>query len=324
MTDVPVNVDNFARAETDHMLAAIARDAGGVNRWNHNRGPTPLEHQPVIRMNRDTLYSAAVIDIRGAAVISVPDAGDRYLSVMIVNQDHYINAVMHEPGNHQLSVDAFDTDYVLAAVRILVDPADQLDVAAVNALQDQLGVTANSARPFSMPDYDQNSYAETRQALLTLSRGLSGFAHCFGRRDEVDPVRHLVATAAAWGGLPDREAYYVNVNPDLPVGAYELTVRDVPVDGFWSLSLYDAEGYFPTDTVGRVSVNNLTAERNPDGSVTVHFGGKDDARNLLPIMDGWNYLVRFYRPRPEILDGRWSFPTVTPSDPAGRAGQDRR
>jgi hypothetical protein len=310
MSKVAVNVDNFVRAETDHMFAAIARDAGGVNRWNHNRGPTPLEHQPVIRMNRDTLYSAAVIDIRDGATITVPDAGDRYLSVMIVNRDHYINAVLHEPGAHQLSVEAFDTDYVVAAARILVDPADPGDVAAVNALQDAFGLEAASAVEVAPPDYEDDSYVATRQAILTLAKGLAGFSRAFGRRDQVDPVRHLLGTAAGWGGLPESEAYYLNVEPGLPVGAYALTVGDVPVDGFWSISLYDADGYFPTDTGGRVSANSLTAERDPDGSVTVHFGGDGARPNLLPIADGWNYLVRFYQPHPEILDGTWRFPAV--------------
>jgi hypothetical protein len=38
----------------------------------------------------------------------------------------------------------------------------------------------------------------------------------------------LIASAAAWGGLPDDEAMYLNVDPGLPVGEHKLTVRDVP------------------------------------------------------------------------------------------------
>lgn len=91
-------------------------------------------------------------------------------------------------------------------------------------------------------------------------------------------------------------------------------MRDVPVDGFWSVSLYDADGYFPTDTGGRVSINNLTAEHGPDGAVTIHFGGEEGLPNLLPIMDGWNYLVRYYRPRPELLDGTWRTPDLGTSN----------
>lgn len=310
MTAVPVNVDNFVRAETDRMFAALAHQAGGVNRWLHYRMPTPLDSQTVIRMNRDTLYSAVVADIRDGAVLTLPDAGDRYLSAMVINQDHYINQVLHGSGEHSLDVTTFGSPYVLVAVRTMVDPENPQDVEAVNDLQDQFDFRAASQTPFTMPDYDLDSLTATRDPLLALAKGLGGFAKAFGRREDVDPVRHLIGTAAGWGGLPEAEAYYVNVNPELPVGEYSLTVRDVPVDAFWSISLYDAQGYFP-DNGQRVSVNNLTATTQDDGSVTVHFGGSNDRPNTLAIMDGWNYLVRLYQPRSEVLDGSWTFPQAT-------------
>jgi len=314
MTGTAVNVTNFARAETDRMFAAIQAQAGGVNQLFHNRVPTPVDRQTVIRMNRDTLYSAAVVDISAGATIVVPDAGRRYLSVMIVNQDHYINQVFHKPGHYDLTVEEFGTPYVLAAARVLVDPADPADVAAVNALQDQFGLQASSARPFVMLAYDQASFDATRAGLLELAKGLGSFEHAFGAKNEVNPVLHLIGTAAGWGGLPDREAVYVNVNPGLPAGEYQLTVRDVPVDGFWSISLYNAAGYFEPNDRGAYSINNLTAARDQDGSVTIHFGGCDDGQpNCLPITGGWNYVVRLYRPRAEILDGSWAFPALEPA-----------
>ncbi len=172
----------------------------------------------------------------------------------------------------------------------------------------------SSARPFVMPDYDQASLKATRDALLELAKGLSGYEHAFGAKNQVDAVRHLIATAAAWGGLPDREATYLNVSPNLPVAEYQLTVRDVPVDGFWSISLYNAEGYFQPNDRGAYTVNNITATPGHDGSITVRFGGCTDGRpNCLPIMDGWNYMVRLYRPRAEILNGTWTFPAITPA-----------
>jgi len=310
VTPIPVNVENFERVETDHMFAAILKDTGGVNQWFHNREPTPLDHQPVIRMNRDTLYSGTVADISASATLTLPDAGGRYLSAMVVNQDHYINDVFHDAGTYELTTDRYDTPYVLVALRTLVDPNDPDDLANVVALQDRFALTAGSATPFAMPDYDADSHRETREAVLTLAKGVGGFTRAFGRREEVDPVTHLLGTAAGWGGLPDAEATYVNVNPRLPVGAYELTVGEVPVDGFWSISLYNADGYFPADS-GRVSVNSITAERDADGMVTVPFGGDTSLPNQLPIGDGWNSLVRLYRPRPEVLDGTWTFPAIS-------------
>jgi hypothetical protein len=309
MPAVKVNVENFARAETDHMMQEFVTQAGGVNTWAHNRGPTPLDRQPVVRMNRDTLYSVAVVDISAGATVTLPDAGQRYISAMVVNQDHYVNAVLHHPGPHDLSIEQFDTPFVTVAVRVLVDPNDPSDVAEVVALQDQVVLSATSASPFELPEYDMESYTETRTALRTLGKNLAGYERAFGRREDVDPIRHLLGTAGGWGGLPESEAYYLNVSPGLPVGAYELTVPpDVPVDGFWSVSLYDADGYFPTRVGDVVSINNLTAARDHDGSVNVHFGGPEDLPNRLPTVTGWNYIVRFYRPRAEILDGTWKFP----------------
>jgi hypothetical protein len=314
MAGITVNVDNFPRAETDRMFAAILADSGGVNQWMYNREPTPLDHQPVIRQNRDTLYSAAVVDISGGAALTLPDSGRRYLSVMVVDQDHYVDVVLHKPGEYGLALADFGTQYVMVAVRVLADPAIPDDVQAANALQDQVQLRAPSAQPFVMPEYDEASFTATRDALLALARGLGGFDHAFGRRESVDPVQHLLGSAAGWGGLPDQEAYYVNVDPGLPVGEYRLTVRDVPVDAFWSISLYNAEGYFEPNDRNANSVNSITAVPNDDGSVTVHFGGcGDDRPNCLPIMDGWNYLVRLYQPRPEILDGSWTFPSIEPA-----------
>ena len=310
MTSMRVNVDNVARAETARMFAALQHQSDGVNVLHHIRAPAPLDDQPVIRQNRDTLYSSAIVDLSGGATLTLPDAGERYLSVMVVNEDHNINRIQHDAGDHELTVADYDTDHVLIAARILVDPNDPTDVAAVNALQDAMRLAAGSARPYEAPDYDQASLDTTRGALLTLGRGLDRFDRTFGRKEDVDPVRHLLGTASGWGGLPEREAFYLNVEPRLPVGSYQLEVGDVPVDAFWSISVYNAAGYFEPNDRGVVSINSVTAARNDDGSVTVHFGDGDQA-NTIGIMDGWNYAVRLYRPRPEILDGSWTFPALT-------------
>jgi hypothetical protein len=310
MTAEKVNVDNFARAETARMFTALQHQAGGVNQLRHIREPAPLDDQPVIRQNRDTLYSSAIVDLTGGATLTLPDAGERYLSVMAVNEDHYINRILHDAGEHELTVADYDTDYVLVAARILVDPNDAGDVATVNDLQDRMILTAGSDRPDASPDYDQATLDTTRDALLTLGRGVGRFDRTFGRKENVDPVRHLLGTAGGWGGLPEQEAFYLNVEPGLPVGRYRLDVGEVPVDAFWSISVYNPAGYFEPNDRGVVNVNSVTGARNDDGSMTVHFGDGDEP-NTIGIMEGWNYAVRLYRPRPEILDGSWTFPALT-------------
>jgi len=316
MAPIRVNVDNFARAETDRMFAAIQRDAGGVNQFLHNRAPAPIDQQTVIRLNRDTLYSFAVVDISAGATLTIPDARGRYLSVMIVNQDHYINAVLHDAGEYELTAADHGSEYVVVAARTLVDPRDPDDLTQVAAVQDGLALRAASGRSFVGADYDAASLDRTRSALLALAAEMTAFEVTFGRRDVVDPVHHLIGTAAGWGGLPDSEAVYLGVNPGLPVGEYELHVpADVPVDGFWSVSVYNADGYFEPNAAGAYSVNSITAARNDDGTVTVRFGGDGDpARNSIPIVDGWNYLVRLYRPHPQVLDKTWRFPEIAASN----------
>lgn len=310
---VAVNALNFVQARTALQFAAVLERSGAVNRFGHVRGPIPLDQQRSKRMNRDTLYSSAVVDISKGAVIHLPDAGERYLSATVYNEDHFINRIFHAPGSHRLTVEEFDTPFVLVTVRILADASDPADIERANRLQDALRVEAEAARPYAPPVYDQASLARTAEALRALAADLpSEIVETFGRREDVHPIRHLTATAYGWGGLPEYEVSYLNIDPGLPVGAYALTVRDVPVDGFWSISVYDSTGEFRENPWGAYSVNDLTAEENPDGSVTVRFGGDPEAPNFLAISEGWNYVVRLYRPRPEVVEGRWRFPEVAP------------
>ena len=161
---IAVSVDNFARAESDRMFASFVTDAGGVNQLLHHRAPTPVDHQPVIRMNRDTLYSAAVVDISEGATLTIPDGGERYISVMVVDQDHYTNRVFHAPGRYTLTTDKFDTPWVAVATRVLVDPADDSDVAAVNALQDGITIEAAAGHALCGAGLRRDEFSSGREA----------------------------------------------------------------------------------------------------------------------------------------------------------------
>jgi hypothetical protein len=264
-------------------------------------------------MNRDTLYSFAVVDLAAGATLTLPDVGERYLSAMILNNDHFVHDVLHDTGEHLLDADHVGSRYALVAVRTLVDPDDPMDLAAVAAVQDAVTLTAASAEPFVPPEWDTSSLDATRDALLVLAANLRGFDHMFGAKEQVDPVKHLIGTAVGWGGLPTTEATYVGVNPPAGPGRYALTMRDVPVDAFWSVSVYDAKGFFVPNPQGRYNVNSVTAVRDDDGAVTVRFAPADnlgDEPNTIPVPDGWNFLVRLYRPRAEVLDGAWAVPEL--------------
>ena len=311
---VRVNVDNFVQAETARMFDGMLGTSGGVNRWFHNRVPTPLNTQTVIRMNRDTLYSFAIADISGGAQLSLPEAGGRYMSAMVVNESHYINGVLDKPGTYRLTVDEFDTPYVLVALRTLANPEDPADLQAVHELQDAVVLECRSARPYTHPDYDEEGRQATFDALIELSKGMPDSKQTFGRREDVDPVRHLIGTAFGWGGLPESAAYYVVEADPTPVGNYTMTLDHVPVDGFWSVTIYNRDGFLEENPYDSYSLNNLTAVPEPDGSYVLNLSPDGDGlANHLYVMDGWNYVLRLYQPHQRVLDGSWKPPTPQPT-----------
>jgi hypothetical protein len=205
---------------------------------------------------------------------------------------------------------------VFVAIRILVDPADPADLARVHALQDTIGVKQpGGPGTFEIPAWDKDSQSKVRDALLALATTVPDTKRMFGTAEQVDPVRHLIGTAMGWGGNNERDAFYLTVYPKQSDGktVHRLTVKDVPVDGFWSITVYNAKGYLEKNDRDAYNVNNVTAAKDDDGAITVQFGGCDDrAPNWLPIFPGWNYVVRLYRPRQKILDGSWSFPPAEP------------
>ena len=154
-----------------------------------------------------------------------------------------------------------------------------------------------------------------RDALLLLNETLPDLRRAGGRREDVDPVRHLIATASAWGLNPEKDAIYLNVTPARNDGTtvYRLNVKNVPVDGFWSVTVYNERGRILKNSLDAYSLNSITAKKGTDGAVAVQFGGCDGkVPNCLPTVNGWNYMVRLYRPRAEILNGIWKFPEAQP------------
>ena len=312
-----VTADNFVRAETDTYFAVPVQQAGGMARFYHYREPMPIDNQTVVRANRDTLYSTALVDLdAGPVTVTLPDPGERFMSLMAVSQDHYAFTV-YPPGTYTFSRDDIGTRYLMLALRTFVDPDDPADLPAVHALQDAVTLSQpDGTGAFEVPAWDPVSQKTVRDALLVLSSTLPDLRGAFGTREQVDPVRHLIGAASGWGGNPDQDAVYLNATPDQNDGktVYRLEIpAEVPVDGFWSITVYNAEGYIAPNDLGIYSLNNYAARPNPDGTVTIQFGGCDGSTpNCIPVPPGWNYLVRLYRPRPELLDGSWTFPAAIP------------
>jgi hypothetical protein len=314
---VQVTADNFTRAETDRTLGSFVKQ-GALGKFQHFRGLAGIEDQHVQRQNRDTLYSISVYDLdAGPVTITLPDAGKRFMTMIVFDEDHYVYTVVYGGGTYSFSKEQLGSRYAMAAIRILVDPNDPKDVKQVNALQDAVKVEQpGGPGKFEVPNWDEESHKKVRDALTVLGATLPDWRGAAGKRNEVDQVRHLIVTATGWGLNPEKDAIYLNVNPpnNDGTGICKLNVKgDVLVDGFWSISIYNDKGFFVKNDAQAYTLNNITAEKDADGSITVQFGGCDGkASNCLPIFPGWNYMVRLYRPRKEILDGTWKFPEAHP------------
>ncbi|OCP39123.1 DUF1254 domain-containing protein [Ensifer sp. LC163] len=310
---VPVSVDNFSRAETDVTMAAYVKE-GALGKFMHARTPPSVDDQKVVRMNRDTLYSFGVFDLdAGPVTLTLPDAGKRYMMAQTIDEDHFTRDIAYAPGSKSYTKDAIGTRYMVVIIRTLVDPQSEGDIKEVHALQDQIKVEQQAAGEFQAPNWDPVSQAKVRDALKVSGSTLSGSDRMFGSREEVDPIRHLIGAAIGWGGNPSSAAIYVTAKPKDESGnrIEKITVKDVPVDGFWSISVYNGKGFFEKNDLDAYSINNVTAKPNDDGSITVQFGGcEKNTVNCIPIMKDWNYTVRLYRPRADLSEGKWTFPEM--------------
>jgi hypothetical protein len=309
---VPVSADNFARAETDVYFGKFTQ--GNVGVLIHRKEPASADTQNVVGDNPNVMISLAVFDLdAGPVTLTLPDSGDRFMSLMITNEDHY-TSTSYDFGEHRLTRDEIGTRYVLAAIRTLVDQTDDDDVATVRALQDAMTVDQpGGPGSFEVPDWDPVSQKKVRDALISLADTLTDSNRMFGNREQVEPVRHLIGTATGWGGNNEHDAFYAFHVPEHNDGTtvYSVTFRDLPIDSWWGISVYNADRYLVKNDRDIYTINTINAIPNSDGSYTVQFGGQD-APNVLPIFPGWMWAVRLYRPRQELIDGTWKFPTAEP------------
>ena len=217
-----------------------------------------------------------------------------------------------KPGRYTLNQKSVGSRYAYVIFRTFIDANDPQDVKAANKLQDQIKVEGGGNGPLKVPNWNEKQLLTARDALNTLAKlGVSNKG-AFGRKEEVDPINHLIFAAVGWGGLPLKNTFavlgQVKNNDGTP---HTLTVKDVPVNAFWSVIVYNADGYIEKNDLDVYSYNNVTAKPNKDRSITINFGGCEDGRvNCLPIMEGWNYGIRMYEPRKEILNGSWTFPAI--------------
>lgn len=308
----PVTRDTFIRAETDRMFGDFVKLAGGVNRMFHIRRPTPLDQQTVVRMNRDTLYSVSVVDTSDGGTFTMPASPDgRFVGAHVIDNDHYDLGVIYDGGVHPLPK---GVGHVAIAFRVQVyDPTDPDEIAKVNAWQDGIRIDAKSAKPFVAGNWDRAGLDKLRSDLDVPCRGFPNFEKAMMPRGQADPEQRLCGAASGWGLLPGRTATYFSYPGGHPVTECRKATYPVPKNrAFWSITVYGTTGFIESENS---VVNSSNVKLNPDGTFTAYFGSKElcgDVPNRLDAPEGWNFMMRVYRPDASVLNGGYRLPPTTP------------
>ena len=208
------------------------------------------------------------------------------------------------------------TRYVFCIIRTLVtDYQSESELDQVHKLQDQIKITVSAPEmaQLTLPTYHKESLDTVRASLMELFE-LQNPDKMFGKETEVDPISHVIGAAGGWGGLPKNLATYESHTVDNNDGEqdyYIVVPPEVPVDGFWSITVYDEQGYF-FHRVDSSNKNQFNAVAESDGSTIINFSNDTTKRNYINIKRGWNYTLRMYEPQMSILSGKWKFPEARP------------
>lgn len=314
-----VTLQNFTRASTDLVILNQAKSIGELGKISHSRELVPLDQQDIVRMNRDTLYSSLILDLGScSAKITLPEIGKRFQLMQVISQDHLSPIVKYQPGTYTLTKKNVGSRYSVIAFRTAYNSKVKNDLANVHVAQDAIQIEQDCKGNLSgIPKWDMLSYKKVRDLLNSASVYLGDNTQRMGKTwNDVNPIQHMVGAASSWGLLPPTTARYSIFYPQKNDGEHSYTLTfDAPDinyqdGGFWSITLYNQNGYIEPNDIGTFSFNSNSAVANDDGSYTINFGGDKKAKNFLPIkgMKGWNYSMRLYLPGKSILTNGFSFP----------------
>jgi hypothetical protein len=285
--------DNFPQAYTSMRFDAIMKKAGGVNTFFEMPVPSSIpEEQFVVRMNRDTFYSTAIVDMSsGSVYVTIPET-DQYVSMQIVDENHETQPMIYGSGRHKITA---KTSHAFVIVRALEDDARR-----------NLVIEADSAKPFVVKEWDMESFhAVDKAGNIDFGNGYDQ-SKAFGNVESGQtPYMNYVGAAGGWGGAMVEDNIY-QTSPYFDVdGCYETTFVDPKAKSFWSATVYNGDGRMFND------IANISSEMNPvknaDGTYTLRFGCEGQPNNI-PIREGnttgkFNVLMRHYGPSEQVSKG---------------------
>jgi len=293
------------------------QDLAGINELLHKRALTPTDDQPVVRMNRDTYYSLAVVDVSEGASITMPEVPEgTYMSVQPVTEDHRIQSMRYGAGTFELSTHV--GRYLCLVIRL----DSRLSPGEAAATQDQMSISAGATERFSAVPVDRASFDEVETALKAQMPAIAerdGVEALFGMfTDPGDESAELfleekyrVGAAVGWGGAQLVDNIY-ELSGNYPAETcHQATFEDPMNAAFWSVTVYNRDGFMFND---HASLNSHTATANDDDTFTISFGCGEDAPNNIETANEsgvFNLGFRHYRPSDRVREGYRLLPSVT-------------
>ncbi|WP_223457031.1 MULTISPECIES: DUF1254 domain-containing protein [unclassified Pseudomonas] len=227
--------------------------------------------------------------------------------------------------------------FTYAAELLKVNPPHSTDQPMLAQLK-RIGIEAG--KPFDMDALDPQIQAalqtvpQDAQALMTwkvptLAREVNGWSmntDTMGVYGNYYLKRAIVTQVGLGANLPEDAIYPLNIgdsNGKSLDGANKYVLHfskdeTPPVSAFWSITLYDPEGFQVGNSLNRFAVSSwMPFKANADGSLDLYFQnespGKDLEANWLPAPKGpFNLTMRLYGPKAEALNGKWNPPAVKP------------
>ena len=292
------------------------QSAVGVNAFNHRRELTPTDKQTVVRMNRDTYYSFGVANVSEGATLILPDIAEgKYMTGMVITEDHRIHPMFYGPGEYELTTHT--GNHVFVVVRLDATFSQQ----EANAIQDQLRIVAKSSEPFRAEPVDEASFRKVEKELKAKMPGIlkrdgpDALVGMFTKPDDASKElftqeKYEVGAAVGWGGAQVVDNIY-ELSPPYPADVpHQMTFEDPENEAFWSITVYNAAGFMFNDVA---NVSSDTAKRNADGTYTVSFGAGPDAPNNLETANEsgvFTVAIRHYRVGDKVKNGYRLVPTV--------------
>lgn len=306
---------SYPTDETSHQMLKN-QDNVGVNKFWHKRQLSPTDKQTIVRMNRDTYYSFALIDVSKGATITMPEVPNgKYISIQPVTEDHRIQPMTYGAGTFELSTHTGTHIYLVVRLDATFTEAE------AKKYQDQMSINAKSSKMFKAEPVNQKSFKTVEDNLKAQMPGIS-------KRDGIHTIdgmftdpndasnktftqeKYEVGAAVGWGGAQVVDNIY-EISDNYPTNTcYQNTFKDPKDKAFWSITVYNKAGFMFNDLA---NISSNTATPNEDGTYTVSYGCGDKAPNNLEIKNDsgiFNLAVRHYQPSKAVRDGFRILPTM--------------